>query len=775
MPWKFLKNRPSHIMSLGLSKFVLKQAKKQECTLELLYLIDDKKLFTSLDDLKGYDGGLTSCVDIVGGMTGTMVRRGRKLIRNYLVPPELAHKCIAIYMGKVGDIDYEYVKYFPESTELITQVGTIVREFYTNVSDIKKLYKLVKNAGSIPEYHTSVVTLVHELSDTADIRSIFSSRSEPFDIIMEVTKSGVRRKISTDVLPRDITRKYITPYINTYNYLMIRWKRKDYMLYDNVLTYIRKERGANISELLGVLGDLSVVSTEKLNTYVMFTYEYNWHRRVMAYIATSYKPFRSVVTLNKEMDYSLPYISRERELLTIHIDLISTKCTFKNKYVTVFGHGDTLLTVCTIAIVKQLLDVYNREYKKVYKFLSSRSWNFVDNPIRVPSKSKIDDLRTKLPELFVRNYTRECHRLPVMIDKEKQAGNKLAIKYPKTGKYSRWYTSPSEDLYVGLKVNRLSNKSTFKYIVVCYTSNHLINPSKKTYQYYNNDDQSYVGKYKKDIKTLKALAYGRQGPLPSTMEAEYGVYNYKRLGTGNTIVSCLEHALGQTVDLTSVSSDVLNVLSQELCNIPEVLIREQLKSGEFDGTTYYRLLEELFKCNILIVQVDNQGKYKLSIPEYKSYYVWNTQKYKKYVVVLKNIRKLYHDVSITYELIVSKKGTQVFPIYDDLVSKLVTTKRACTVPAVGTRRKKDIKLQYIDENGKCVLLFLKDGTVVECNTQPYPLPVIDRDDVLRKCSRLYQHMQEVNKIRTDKHVWLSTTSDYLYFPNDESFLDWMDY
>jgi hypothetical protein len=36
-------------------------------------------------------------------------------------------------------------------------------------------------------------------------------------------------------------------------------------------------------------------------------------------------------------------------------------------------------------------------------------------------------------------------------------------------------------------------------------------------------------------------------------------------------------------------------------------------------------------------------------------------------------------------------------------------------------------------------------------------------------------MQEVNKIRTDKHVWLSTTSDYLYFPNDESFLDWMDY
>ena len=48
--------------------------------------------------------------------------------------------------------------------------------------------------------------------------------------------------------------------------------------------------------------------------------------------------------------------------------------------------------------------------------------------------------------------------------------------------YGRYYTSPP-GYFVGLKGDRLSNKDTYKYLVMCYRTNHLERTNSITYKY----------------------------------------------------------------------------------------------------------------------------------------------------------------------------------------------------------------------------------------------------------------------------------------------------
>ncbi|OAQ22264.1 hypothetical protein K457DRAFT_159947 [Linnemannia elongata AG-77] len=416
-----------------------------------------------------------------------------------------------------------------------------------------------------PEYTSTVVC---ELSVNVDIVYLFENIPESFDILMEVTPYGIRRKVAKSYPPKSIDRKYIRPTI-----------------------------------------------------------------------------------------ISRPII--------------------RNKYVVITNASDEYTVVTTVAILSKLLLLYENICGDVYATLSGLVTIPAERPKRVkaPGKTKIEDLRKRLPELFTSNYTRECHRLPLMLEGKEKArecmnAGRMVIKYPKTGPHARWYTSPNPELYVGLKVNRLVNKDAFKYIVVCYTSNHLVNPSKRTYQYYYNEDTPLETKHMEDIKTLKALGVGRRGPIPHVMEAEYGVQGYKRLGVGDA-------AMGEKDVRRAIRDhpELLHVIGQDSAGLP---METELQDGV----------------------VDHRGKYKLCIP--RKDYIWETcNRYESYVLVLKNIRRLYSNVSITYELII-RDDTYVHHRDDDLVSKLVATKLESTVrPYYSSKIKQSrIRYQHLDEEGR---------------------------------------------------------------------------
>ncbi len=764
-------------MSLYNVKKALAYAAKHKCTIEMLFLVDENRSFQGPDDLDEYTGKVTSCMRILEDIPGKPSKKAKKLME--IIDRDLTHMCIMIHMGILGSIDYNYLDKYPECKTMITQVGNIVREYYEDVENIKKLHRMLHDVEDIPEYTMESCTMVAELSSTIDTHKLFERIQEPFQVLMEVSQKGIRRRVNRAFPPRKIDRKYTKPTTAIRpKYVIIKdTNGKDYTFMDRVISIQKKgEEVVDVDVPLDILHgagyhDISVNVVYDTNLRLQFPHDCIWHRRVMAYIVSNHRPFKDVMKLDTDVNYALPYLKQEKELLPITIIPTGAKCSIRNKGVVISNASNEFSVICTIAIISNLLEIYKELCNDVYKTLSGSSKIPTKGPKkeRIYSRTKIEDLREKLPELFASNYTRECHRLPVMLEskKEVKAYEKMGrdvIKYPKSGPYARWYTSPSDDLYVGLKVNRLANKDMFKYIVVCYTSNHLLNPSKRTYQYYFNDDQTKEAKHKDEIKTLKALGNGRKGPIPHMMEAEYGVQGYKRLGTGGSFKHCLDVAMGahDVAQAVKVNPNLLLLLAQDTTYIS---ITDKRAWQDVDGALFYRLFEEIYRCNIIVVQVDHRGRYRLCIP--RNGYIWETCKYPDYVVVLKNIRKLYHDTSITYELII-KEDIYTFSRDDDLVSKLIRVKTQSTTRPYYDRKvhKKDIRKQHIDDEGRCVLVSLKNGSIEECVTRPYPVPRLEEKDVLKNCSILYMH-------RGDR-PWLTTTRDYLYFPDDASFRDWLD-
>ncbi|KAG0017774.1 hypothetical protein BGZ82_000668, partial [Podila clonocystis] len=692
------------------------------CTIEMLYLVDDGKSFGVLEDLNGYNGKITSCMKILGTIHGKASKKAKTLMKT--MDEDLAHKCVMIHMGIEGTIDYNYLDKYPECKGLITQVGNIVREYYEDVDNVRKLHELLRDVDNMPEYTMESCTMVAELSTMIDPHKLFERIQEPFEILMEVSHKGIRRRISKAFPPRRIDRKYTKPTIAIRpKYVIIKKDGKDYTFMDKAITVQRKgDEAVDMDIPLGVIHDagykdVAIEEVYDTNIRLQFPHDCIWHRRVMAYIVSNHEPFKDVMKVDTDVSYTAPYLKQEREMLPTTVLPTGAKCSIRNRYVVISNASNEFAVVCTIAIIDSLLEVYRKVCNGVYKALSGSSRIPTKGPKkqRVYSRTKIEDLRERLPELFTSNYTRECHRLPIMLEKKDiktyEDMGRIVIKYPKSGSYSRWYTSPSDDLHVGLKVNRLANKDKFKYIVVCYTSNHLLNPSKRTYQYYFNEDQTRETRYKDEIKTLKALGDGRKGPIPHMMEAEYGVQGYKRLGAGGSFEQCLDIAMGASNTSRAVkrNPDLLLLLMQDTTH-PSMTSKWTTLLHDVDGALFYRLFEEVYRCNIVVIQVDHRGKYRLCIP--RNGYVWEPCKYPGYVVILKNVRKLYHDTSTTYELIVHE-DTCVFSRDDDLVSKLIRVKSQSTVKPYynGKIRGKDIVGQHVDDEGRCVLVYLKDGSI----------------------------------------------------------------
>jgi hypothetical protein len=371
---------------------------------------------------------------------------------------------------------------------------------------------------------------------------------------------------------------------------------------------------------------------------------------------------------------------------------------------------------------------------------------------------------------------------------------RLVIRYPLKGKYSRWYSSPRDDLYVGLKLNRLVNKQVFTHIVVCYTSNHMDNPTRETYKYYHGLEPGFITKAPKDIKTLKPLPLGRKGPIPRTMEVELGVTGYSRLGVGGKFIQCVEEATQVYIkDIKKDAKKYMAVVKQEfwelgnneeeihslIFDVGDTTRSIGINGGksadkgdsrsipDVDGTSSYRLFEEMYECNIIVVEVGNDERYKVSIPRHKDYYIWETCKnYDEYVVILKNIRKLYHEIFTTYELICEREtNTKIFPFSDPLITKLVAIKSMQTIH--GTEKPKNVIGQYINEFGKCVLVKTKNGKLKECNMRPLNMPIMDVEKGI-----LEQHMDSMVKLTGKERIWVTSTPDYIYFPDEDSFRIW---
>jgi len=788
-------------MSFHIVKRCLKHAKKHGCTIDMLYLKDKKIVLQSMEDMSGYRGSVISCLEIVEELSNqnTHVGIAKTMNKEYGIRMDHVHLCVAIYLGKSGLMDLDYDRKYPNSK--LSSLGTTLIEYESRVKDTMCLAELILDMKYIQDYNLDSFSVICNFFSSLDLEKTFKNVTPGADIVLYydslnsdfIAYSGnttnIQRKISTNI-EKNIPKRYVEfnpKSMDRNGVIMAKWGGRDFKIYREGLIFDcdgenLRNIGIYCDEVISIfrLDGRNVGNPVRKNTKASFSVELSkWSSVVMEDIITNNKTFSRLVTISNGImeDYlNLETLQRNRRLICL-VHHLQTKCIFRysdnNLIVSVIALSvDEYTVTSSIALMSCLLDVYYEKFDEIYP-------KYFPNVHRSSKKksgkyrSAISDLRDRLPEFFTNNYTRECHHLPIMLDTEEEAKEyikmgRLVLKYPLEGKYSRWYTSPSDKLYVGLKINRLANKDVFKHLVTCYTSNHYDSPGRETFMYYRGNKRRKK-ETKEQLKTLRILTLGRTGPLPTPLTMEYGLEGYYRVGTGGSFVGCLSQALGFDLDdlskkiSSNINKGLLNVVRQELWNKSGNEILNGLDFKNLDGVMYYRIFEELYECNIFIIEIGQRNRYNISIPNCKGNYIWEPYQANKYVVIVKNTRKLYDDIITSYELVI-RSGKSVFRIKDPLVSAVMSFKLAHTVRS--EVEEKDVKSQFITEYGKCNMVLIRNK-VVKCNSRPLYKPIM-ANELVKHNSIMYNHLVKTNR----QDLWVSSTSKYLYFPDDKSFHVW---
>lgn len=780
-------------MAFHSVKRALECAVKYECTINMLYLDGLEKVVTTMDDVREYDGNISSCIDIATKLCTKHrpVKVANILHERYKMDMSHVHCCISIYLGRLGTMDDEYIRTYPESN--LSALGSTLTSYNSLVKDTMALAKLVMKA-KLPQYKLDSFSVVYKCKDHVfDLDEKFAMMKEWIEIALQYGPSRsifmsyngdverIRRRISV-AIGKNIPKRYVefTPKtVDKDGMIMARWNRKDFKLFSDKLIFDcdgkELDNVANYAnEAVSAFGidEEQMIFAHQTNSKASLKVDVdNWNPVVLEdLIINSHELSRVLTVVNGVLDEEITdEMLHKNRSLVIYIIHPRVRCAFRCKdgtlRVSIASHCmDDTAIVIAVATVSTLLKKYHKNFASAYERYSLDIQKSIKK-ITGKSPSRIDDLRKRLPELFANNYTRECHNLPIMLDTSEEADEylkmgRLVIKYPLHGKYSRWYTSPSDELYVGLKLNRLSNKEKFKYIITCYSSNHYENPNRETYIYYRGNHGT-KRKNAANLITLRILSEGRQGPLPIAMNVEYALEGYARLGTGGPFLDCIAYALG--VDAKKfpklvrkgIKNGLLNVVRQEMWSENNQEILEGI-NDDLDGTKYYRLFEEVYECNILLVEIGHRDKYNISIPSCRGKYIWEPRE-GKYIVVMKNEKKLYEDRIVSYELVVKKDKT-LFGKKDPLVMALVSLKLSHTIQSDVN---KDVQAQYINEYGKCNIVMVKNK-MIKCSSRPLYKPTLDVE-VVRKKSILYNYLGDIP---------LSSTAKHLYFPNSTSFMDW---
>jgi hypothetical protein len=171
-------------------------------------------------------------------------------------------------------------------------------------------------------------------------------------------------------------------------------------------------------------------------------------------------------------------------------------------------------------------------------------------------------------DLFVSNYTRSCSNKPRLIEKDeandlKQKGIQV-IQFPKTeAEGNQHYYSCDEYVthpYVGLRVNKLSNKDKYPYIPCCFKTDQTVRKATPYRVYYLEEELQEETAQQRIITTNKFTGYDKFGDIPKNIEKLLKIfdnsYEYLRKGVTDTKSSFLECIL-------QITDPVINKMTEE--------------------------------------------------------------------------------------------------------------------------------------------------------------------------------------------------------------------
>lgn len=302
----------------------------------------------------------------------------------------------------------------------------------------------------------------------------------------------------------------------------------------------------------------------------------------------------------------------------------------------------------TICNVMPIYDIESNSIKKEYlKYIPDFEPNSPEEIVFKEDKT-FDVLRSNVPDLFVKGYTRQCFNSPTIADEkdlsDKDKKNKsLFMKYPKDREDAKWYTCSDETdyKYIGLKKpKQLKDLDTAKYpyIPCCYKENQIEKSGTKYYKYVKNITDEQDKKQQDTIKTNKFVGFNHFGLLPANLSNFFTILDadeqdFFRKGVSSvyhTFLECVYEAMDDTFQTSSKENreimlsrkikeinrdkSLLSIGRQEMYDSDEIKIESEkyMQPGEWLSVLSYH-----FNCFIYVYRNVN-GNAELLIPRNKN-------------------------------------------------------------------------------------------------------------------------------------------------------------
>lgn len=314
---------------------------------------------------------------------------------------------------------------------------------------------------------------------------------------------------------------------------------------------------------------------------------------------------------------------------------------------------------------------------QIQPFILMQRDDFTKEVTEEESKSSITNLKKMAPDIVVKNYARLCQKQqhPKVIFQNEipnwQAKtftinnityNRQIMAYPfGIGEKPKYlFVCPNDNYpFPGVSKNtNLSNRKLYPYIPCCYTKNHIDDLSSK-YNLYrtgrmDDTDDYEIRDHEKQyiLKGDKILETGQDGYIPTEIEtylAKYKNDDYSSIFirfapinySENTFLHCVFRAF-QVPDYMSRKTmkqrkEFIDNFRENLFKsglISHALVKQELydmsyseienyvtdNSQFFDPLVFYRIVEEIFNCNVFIFSNSTEDSKFLNLPRYKLFH-----------------------------------------------------------------------------------------------------------------------------------------------------------
>jgi hypothetical protein len=495
-------------------------------------------------------------------------------------------------------------------------------------------------------------------------------------------------------------------------------------------------------------------------------------------ILKEYDPFVKVIKTNivKKITFSVkhynPYILRYCDLLD---------CPLKSNTKDIFAKIQTFNLLSYNIIIdnknKNVIKVncYSENIKgakleklmhcldSIYKIIF-RKWNYLFLSYDINSEENIIQPTSKILRYIKTNYSVN----PLLILRE-DLPKYIAKGYNHLEFNGNIYVCPGEYILVVSKNTKTANNDTLEYIVRCTlrgTSNNERNSLTSNYIFH---------------KDSKILTEKDRGSINSKILQMIGLSgHYYRIGViqdNHAFIRCVFKAL-DIEDLNVEEFRKSLKFNLSLCSQESNYSLKELKdmfediSIPLDGTIYYRIFEELYNINIVIIEVNYN---KTDFISYLNDYIWHPKENVKTIVILKNMIieegakfRAHYQLVLNADSISDLRNTNIIEN-----KKIFSSISEVFLPFQPEQ-------QLINEKGKCIAIEYK-GIWMSCYTRPYNVPFVNRNVKYPNWNKLIktladEEIQEwINKL-TNKKIKKDTYNGRviglwvgnIYFPVDDN-------